>query len=192
MRPSFFFFFFAITVLSNPRAKTKIPPKKFFASHIWPRRVRHSESIWISLTAGDQSGRERRDGRRKQQKKRTLKGERHERNTTGWKNRKQNKWISRVPRSPRNMRAADLSGDYAGADCEKVKVNQKNKRFFLHYTYFLDGNHKLLAQKINRSALKVLLTIFKNVSLNSSFAIAPSSPELITFRHPPPPPPSFL
>lgn len=68
MRPSFFFFFCNYCTVQSLSENKNPPPKNFFASHIWPRRVRHSESIWISLTAGDQSGRERRDGRRKQKK----------------------------------------------------------------------------------------------------------------------------
>lgn len=107
--------FLAITALSNLGIKTN--PK--FLQVTSDLRVRCSENYLNSLTAGDQSG-ERRDGRI--WKDRGM-GEKY----TGLKNRKQNKWISRVPRSPECESGWLIKRRRWGGLCERVKTQKRDR-----------------------------------------------------------------
>lgn len=177
-----------ITALSNLSAKTN--PQFFFfffASHILTLVRAAQKAFWISLTAGDQSGRGE-EGWKNQNGER----ERHEGEACRMKESQTKQVEPAGCQGHPKVRAADLSRDGAGADCVKTwKWNREESGpcMILHCRHFLMEIRKLWNKKINKHAqlLNSFLHYLKMhlFSLTSPKNIAQSSPELVTFSLPP-------
>lgn len=109
------------------QSESKTNPKNFCKSHL--TSVCAAQKVFEFLWQQEIRVGERRDGK-------NLKGERHERETHRMKESQQNKWISRVPRSPECESGVLIRRQCWSGLCEGVKNwkwngEEQNDRFWV-------------------------------------------------------------